>query len=386
MTGERAELISVVVPVCNEEANLPELRARLCAALAGQEFECILVDDGSTDATAALIRDFAREDPRFKLVSLSRNFGHQAAIFAGLTFARGACVAVMDGDLQDPPELIPEMVRAWSKSAEVVYGLRAARKDGWLNRTAAAIFYRVLQRLTPIRMPLDAADFAVLDRRVVDLIVTIGERHPYLRGLRAWAGFRQVAVPYVRERRRTGSAKYTVWKLADLAVSGIVSFSVVPLRLVVLAGAAVSVLSAAGGLVLVLHRLAGVRLAGWEVPGLAIVLAAVAFLFGFQLVVLGLLGEYVGRVLEQVQNRPVFVVDEVVGLEAPAAAVGFIGKLDVHTPSVPSETARKRRQDQGPGTEGDQPDRSVQRRYRQRLARTASRSGEGSRPAISSRV
>lgn len=320
MTGERAELISVVVPVCNEEANLPELHARLTAALAGHEFECILVDDGSTDATAALIRDFAREDPRFKLVSLSRNFGHQAAIFAGLTFARGACVAVMDGDLQDPPELVPEMLRAWSKGAEVVYGVRAARKDGWFNRAAAAIFYRVLTRLTPIRMPLDAADFAVLDRRVVDLIVAIGERHPYLRGLRAWAGFRQVAVPYVRERRRAGSAKYTVWKLADLAVSGIVAFSVVPLRLVVLAGAAVSVLSAAGGLVLALLHLAGVRLLDWEVPGLALALAAVAFLFGFQLVVLGLLGEYVGRVLEQVQNRPVFVVDEVVGLEAPAAS------------------------------------------------------------------
>ena len=320
MTGERGELISVVVPVCNEEANLPELRARLSAALTGHEFECILVDDGSTDATAALIRDFAREDPRFKLVSLSRNFGHQAAIFAGLTFARGACVAVMDGDLQDPPELIPEMLRAWSKGTEVVYGVRAARKDGWFNRTAAAIFYRLLKRLTPIRMPLDAADFAVLDRRVVDLIVSIGERHPYLRGLRAWAGFRQVAVPYVRERRRKGSAKYTVWKLADLAVSGIVAFSVVPLRLVVLAGAAVTVLSAAGGVVLVLYRLAGVRIAGWEVPGLAIALAAVAFLFGVQLIALGLLGEYVGRVLEQVQHRPVFVVDEVVGIEAPAAA------------------------------------------------------------------
>jgi len=320
MTGERGELISVVVPVCNEEANLPELRARLSAALAGHEFECILVDDGSTDATAALIRDFAREDPRFKLVSLSRNFGHQAAIFAGLTFARGACVAVMDGDLQDPPELIPEMLRAWSKGAEVVYGVRAARKDGWFTRTAAAIFYRLLKRLTSIRMPLDAADFAVLDRRVVDLLVAIGERHPYLRGLRAWAGFRQVAVPYVRERRRKGSAKYTVWKLADLAVSGLVAFSVVPLRFVVLAGAAITALSVAGGLVLLGYRLAGGRLLGWEVPGLAIALAAVAFLFGVQLVVLGLLGEYVGRVLEQVQPRPIFVVDEVVGLEAPPAA------------------------------------------------------------------
>src|SRR5713226_5112672 len=155
------ELVSVVVPVCNEEANLPELRARLVAALADHEFECILVDDGSTDATPVIIRDFAREDPRFKLVSLSRNFGHQAAIFAGLTFAQGACVAVIDGDLQDPPELIPEMLREWAKGAEVVYGVRTARKGPRLAHALAAVYYRLLARLSAVRMPLDAADFAV---------------------------------------------------------------------------------------------------------------------------------------------------------------------------------------------------------------------------------
>src|SRR5213595_2199984 len=234
MAGD--SMVSVVVPVCNEEANLPELRSRLGAALAGQEFECILVDDGSTDATGAMIRDVAREDPRFKLVSLSRNFGHQAAIFAGLTFARGACVVVMDGDLQDPPELVPEMVRVWAKGAEVVYGLRTARNEGWFTRAAAAVFYRIQTRLTKASMPLDAGDFAVIDRRVVDVIVAIAERHPYVRGLRSWVGFRQVAFPYERDGRRKGAGKYTVWKLLDLAVAGIVPFSVVPLRLVGLAG------------------------------------------------------------------------------------------------------------------------------------------------------
>ena len=232
-------MVSIVVPVCNEEANLPELRARLTAALAGHAFEYILVDDGSTDAAAAIIRDMAREDARFKLVSLSRNFGHQAAIFAGLTFARGACVAVMDGDLQDPPELIPEMVRVWAKGAEVVYGVRTARKERWYKRAAAAIFYRIQTRLTPTKMPLDTGDFAVMDRRVVDLIVGMGERHPYVRGLRSWVGFRQVAFPYERDRRRQGEAKYTLWKLMDLAVAGIVPFSVMPLRLVALAGAGI---------------------------------------------------------------------------------------------------------------------------------------------------
>lgn len=313
-------IVSVVVPVCNEEANLPELRARLTAALAGREFECILVDDGSTDATPAMIRDIARADPRFKLVRLSRNFGHQAAIFAGLTFARGACVAVMDGDLQDPPELIPEMLRLRAKGAEVVYGVRTARRDARYKRVAAAIFYRLQTRLMKTKMPLDAGDFAVMDRRVVDLIVAIGERHPYVRGLRSWVGFRQVPFPYERDRRRQGEAKYTLWKLLDLAVSGIVPFSVVPLRLVALAGAGIAGLSLAAAAVLLIAGLTGGRLFGGISPALVGGLIAVAFLFGLQLLVLGMLGEYVGRVLEEVQHRPIFVVDEVVGLQALPAA------------------------------------------------------------------
>ena len=263
-------MVSVVVPVCNEQANLPELRTRLTAALGDHEFECILVDDGSTDATAAMVRDFAREDPRFKLVSLSRNFGHQAAIVAGLTFARGRFVALMHADLQDPPELIPDMVRVWRKGAEVVYGLRTARRERWFTRATAAIFYRIQSRLTKTPMPLDAGDFAVMDRRVVDVIVAIGERHPYVRGLRSWVGFRQVAFPYERERRRRGARKYTVWKLLDLAVSGIVPFSVVPLRLAALAGAGISTLALAAGVVGLLGGM----------PVLASVLVAVTFLFG----------------------------------------------------------------------------------------------------------
>jgi dolichol-phosphate mannosyltransferase len=306
------KLISVVVPVCNEEANLPELRARLTAALAGHEFECILVDDGSTDATAALVRDMAGEDPRFKLVSLSRNFGHQAAIFAGLTFARGACVAVMDGDLQDPPELIPEMLRLQAKGAEVVYGQRTARRGRWIARALAAVYYRVLARLTSVRMPVDAGDFALMDRRVVNLIVAIGERHPYVRGLRSWVGFRQVALPYVRERRERGVPKYTLWKLLDLAMAGVVAFSVVPLRLVALAGVALAALAAAAGLALAVRHLVGASSsASWLAWGLVVA----GGMLGLQLLVLGLLGEYVGRVLEEARRRPIFVVDEVVGLD-----------------------------------------------------------------------
>lgn len=280
------------------------------------------MDDGSTDATAAMVRDIAREDPRFKLVSLSRNFGHQAAIFAGLSFARGACVAVMDGDLQDPPELIPEMMREWAKGAGVVYGVRTARRDAWYKRVAATVFYRLQARMTRTPIPLDAGDFAVMDRRVVDLIVSIGERHPYVRGLRSWVGFRQVAFPYERDRRHEGEAKYTLWTLLDLAVSGIVPFSAVPLRLIALAGAALVALACAAGLLLVAGIAAGGRVLGVEPSGVALALVGVLLLFGLQLLVVGVLGEYVGRALEEVQHRPVFIVDDVVGLDATPAPPG----------------------------------------------------------------
>lgn len=279
------------------------------------------MDDGSTDATAAMVRDIAREDPRFKLVSLSRNFGHQAAIFAGLSFARGACVAVMDGDLQDPPELIPEMLREWAKGADVVYGVRTVRRDAWYKRVAATIFYRLQARMTRTAIPLDAGDFAVMDRRVVDLIVSIGERHPYVRGLRSWVGFRQVAFPYERDRRREGEAKYTLWTLLDLAVSGIVPFSAVPLRLIALAGAAIVALASAAGLALVAGIAMGGRVLGVEPSGVALALVGVLLLFGLQLLVVGVLGEYLGRVLEEAQHRPVFIVDDVVGLDATPATL-----------------------------------------------------------------
>ena len=312
-------LVSVVVPVCNEEVNVHELRARLTTALDGAfDFECIVVDDGSTDRTADLIREIAREDRRFKLVSLSRNFGHQAAIFAGLSFARGTCVAVMDGDLQDPPELIPDMVRLWEKGATVVYGVRITRKERRWKRAAAAIFYRLQAKLTQIAIPIDTGDFAVMDRRVVDLITRIGERHPYVRGLRSWVGFRQVAFPYERDARHRGKAKYTVWKLMDLAVAGIVPFSVVPLRLVALGGLAISALSLAAAVLLALGAVSGLSGLGSS-SIVAGILLAVTLVFGMQLTALGVVGEYVGRVLEEVQNRPVFVVDELVGLDAETA-------------------------------------------------------------------
>lgn len=327
MTTERTHtgLISVVVPVYNEASGINELCARLTAALRGHDFECIFVNDGSTDATPHLIREIARGDPRFKLVSLSRNFGHQAAISAGLAFASGACVAIMDGDLQDPPELLPDMVRLWSEGADVVYGVRARRREGSFKRLAYRVFYRLLTRVASVEIPRDAGDFSVMDRRVVDLLVAMGEYHRYVRGLRSWVGFRQVALPYARDVRHTGIPKYTLSKLMELALTGIVSFSYAPLRLAALAGAGISLAAFAIGLFYLIQRLVGFRVFGHspeDVPGFTSVFVLIAFLFGVQLLILGVLGEYVGRIFEEVKRRPVFIVDELVGLD-PARAAGI---------------------------------------------------------------
>lgn len=324
MAQRRLGLLSVIVPIYNEEESLHALRTRLTAALADLDFECILVNDGSNDATPDIAQEFAREDPRFKLVSLSRNFGHQAAVSAGLAFSKGACVAVMDADLQDPPELLPDMVREWAEGADVVYGVRISRQEGLLKRAVYHGFYRLLASMASIELPVDAGDFAIMDRRVVDLIVSMGERRRYVRGLRSWVGFRQIAFPYNRAARHAGRPKYTLQKLFDLGLTGMVSFSYAPLRLAVLTGAGISVLAFAAGVFFVLHRLIGFRILGHtpeDVPGLASVFVLMAFLFGVQLLILGLLGEYVGQTFDEVKKRPVFIVNELVGLD-PARARG----------------------------------------------------------------
>jgi dolichol-phosphate mannosyltransferase len=233
----------------------------------------------------------------------------------------------MDGDLQDPPELLPEMVRLWSEGTDVVYGLYTSRREGVVMRLARRAFYRLLTRVAFVEIPRDACDFSVMDRRVVDLIVAMGECHRYVRGLRSWVGFRQVAFPYVRDVRHTGAPKYTLSKLMDLALTGIVSFSYAPLRLAALVGAGISLVAFATALFYLVQRLAGFRVFGHspeDVPGFTSVFVLMAFLFGVQLLMLGVLGEYVGRIFEEVKRRPVFVVDELVGLD-PVRATGIRG-------------------------------------------------------------
>lgn len=304
---------SVVVPVFNEEEVLPEFHRRLSAVLdqLGATAEIVFVNDGSVDGSLELLKKLHAGDARVRVVSLSRNFGHQTAVSAGLQHARGDVVAVLDGDLQDPPEVLPRMFELIAQGADVAYGVRTNRKEGWLKRTAYFTFYRLLQRLSDTRMPLDAGDFSAMSRRVVDLINGLGESDRYIRGLRSWVGFRQVGVPYGRDWRQAGQSKYTLGKLLKLSLDGIVAFSYAPLRLIVVLGFLISLTSFFGILVVIYRRFTDVYVPGWASMSIMLL-----FLGGIQLLTLGLIGEYVGRIFQQVKARPLYVVDERVGFEA----------------------------------------------------------------------
>ena len=310
--------VSVVIPCYNEQDVLPVLFERLSSAAADwpAEYEVILVDDGSSDATWSMLAELNRKDPRWKTVRLARNFGHQAALWTGLQHAGGDVIAVLDADLQDPPELLKEFFSAWESGHDVIYGVRQKRKEGLLKRAAYFIFYRILSCLSEIDIPLDSGDFCVMDRRVVRAMIQIGEQEPFVRGLRAWVGFRHVGLPYEREARAAGEVKYTFRKLVALALSGIFSFSTRPLRLATYFGFAVSAVSFLGAIFTLLQRVfreqfTTIGLA--PVPGYATTVIALLFLGGVQLICLGILGEYIGRIYDNVKGRPQSVVSERVG-------------------------------------------------------------------------
>jgi polyisoprenyl-phosphate glycosyltransferase len=301
--------LSVVLPVHDEEPNLAELYRRLCAALANEpSFELVFVDDGSRDGSAVLLAELCRLDPRVRLIRLSRNFGHQAAMAAGLDHARGAAVVLMDSDLQDPPEVLPQMLAAWRAGADVVYAVRRGRKEHLLKRLAYRGFYRVIRRLSTVDLPADSGDFSLLDRRVADAVAALPEQPTYLRGLRSWVGFTQVPLPYERAARTAGRPTYGFRQLRKLAMDGIVGTSSLPLRLLSRLGAAVLTTSLLHLAVVLLAALAGRPL------GAVAVLAGVAwFGGGVQLCALGLLGEYLARVYDEVKGRPGYVVASVAG-------------------------------------------------------------------------
>ena len=316
-------LISVVIPCYNEEAVLRRMFERLgeVAETWGAPYEVILVDDGSRDATWELMLEQHRRDPRWKLIRFARNFGHQTALRAGLHAARGEVIAVLDSDLQDPPEILDQFFAKWSEGFDVVYGVRQNRKEHVLLRTAYASFCCVLSMLAEVAVPLGAGDFSVIDRRIVDELKQMPERKPFIRGLRSWVGFRQIALPYDRASRAAGETKYSLRRLVGLAVDGILSSSLVPLRLATWMGACVSLIAFVGAIITLAiglfpdaFRAIGMR----PVPGTASVIIAVLFIGGVQLLCMGITGEYVGRIYENVKGRPFWVIHETVGVDEPA--------------------------------------------------------------------
>ncbi len=295
--------ISIVVPVYNETAVFPELLRRITAVLNSANLgsaEAIFVDDGSRDNTLEQIRAASAKDSRIKYLSFSRNFGHQVAVSAGIEHAFGRCVVVMDGDLQDPPELIPELLAKHDQGWEVVYAVRKNRKEGPLLRACYAIFYRLMDRISDIPIPLDTGDFCLMDRRVADVLRKMPERNRFVRGIRAWAGFRQTAHEYDRDKRFAGSPKYSFGKLVKLALDGVTSFSDFPLRLCGYLGFVIAGMSVLGLVYSVISKIFyNSTPAGWTSTSIAIF-----FIGGVQLLMLSVVGHYVARIYTEVRQRP----------------------------------------------------------------------------------
>lgn len=300
---------SVVVPVYNEVESLPELHRRVREVMEGlgEPWELVLVDDGSSDGSTEQIRQLAQSDSHVRPVIFARNFGHQVAVTAGLDYARGQAVIIMDADLQDPPEVIPRLIERWREGYEVVYAVRAEREgETWFKKATAAFFYRLIYRIADVKIPLDTGDFRLLDRKVVDVLRKMRERHRFLRGMAAWVGFRQIGVEYRRAPRFAGETKYPFRKMLRLALNAITGFSYLPLQLATFFG-----FFSAGLAILAIPVVAILRMTGWHAfYGQATTLIAVLFLGGVQLISLGILGEYVGRIYDEVKGRPLYVVRE----------------------------------------------------------------------------
>ena len=317
-------MLSVIVPCFNEAEVIEHTHQRLTAALEPitPDFEIIYVDDGSRDATAELLRDIQAASPRTKVIRLSRNFGHQIAVSAGTEYARGQAIILIDADLQDPPELIAQMVAKWREGYHVVYGQRTERSgETKFKLWTASSFYRLINRLSEVPIPLDTGDFRLMDRAVVDALLRMRERHRLLRAMTSWVGFRQTAIAYSRAERFAGSSKYPLRKMLALAIDGIVSFSAVPLKIVTSVGLAFSALSVLGIIYAITLRL----LTDNWVPGWTLIFIAVMLIGGLQFIFLGVIGEYIGRIYSEAKNRPLFLVMEELGFDASAPAARIEG-------------------------------------------------------------
>ncbi len=307
-----APTFSVVAPVYNEENLLPEFYQRTTTVLEalGEPFEIVLIDDGSRDRSLEIMHQLHQQDPRVKIVSFSRNFGHQLAITAGTDYARGQAVVIIDSDLQDPPEVIPDLIAKWREGYQVVYAVRADREgEPWFKKVTAQVFYRLIKRITNVDIPVDVGDFRLMDRRVAASLSSMREYNRFVRGLSAWVGFRQVGVPYKRAARKTGETKYPLRKMLRFAFDGITSFSYLPLQLATYTGFTIAGISVIGILITIILRLSGSE----AFLGQASTLVSVLFLGGVQLIFLGIIGEYLGRIYDEVKRRPLYIVNEALG-------------------------------------------------------------------------
>lgn len=300
---------TIIAPIYNELENIPELYPRVRDVMdqTNEPWELILVDDGSTDGSTDVIRKLAENDARIRPVIFARNFGHQIAVTAGIDYSRGDAVVIIDADLQDPPEVILDLINKWREGYEVVYAVRAEREgESWFKKVTASLFYRIIYRITDVDIPLDTGDFRLMDKKVVAVMKQMREKHRFLRGMSAWVGFKQIGVEYKRKPRFAGETKYPLNKMLKLALNAVTSFSYFPLQLATYLG-----FIAAGLSVLAIPIVAFLRLTtGTALLGQATTLIIVLFLGGVQLISLGIIGEYIGRIYDEAKNRPLYIVTE----------------------------------------------------------------------------
>ncbi len=309
--NDEAAMISIIIPVFNESDTIPELHRRIGEAMGkvGEPYEIVFINDGSRDASGETLKHLAQEDGCTRVIDLARNFGHQVAISAGIDFARGDAVVLMDGDLQDPPELLPDLVTRWKEGYDVVFTVKRTRKEGAIKRFAFHMFYRLMQRFSSIPIPMEAGNFSLMDRKVVTVLRAMPERNRYIAGMRAWAGFRQTGIEFDRAARFAGKPQMTLLRLMNLAFDGIFSFSNAPLRLATYVGVISAFFSFVGMIYVLYAKLFTTK----ATPGWASPVFSILFIGGLILLTLGIIGEYLGRIYDEVKHRPLYVIKDKFG-------------------------------------------------------------------------